>query len=92
MKVSREEIAARAQERRGQEQRARSVSRTTELAGLTAGSVVVGHNVQTQESSYALGAQASEAAIQKMVTQTGFTRLRRITATPCAFVFEARRS
>jgi hypothetical protein len=59
---------------------------------LAAGSVVVGHNVQTQESSYTLGAQASEAAIQKMVTQTGFTRLRRITATPCAFVFEARRS
>ena len=59
---------------------------------LATGSLVVGHNVQTQESSYALGAQASEAAIQKMVTQTGFTRLRRITATPCAFVFEARRS
>ena len=59
---------------------------------LAAGSLVVGHNVQNQESGYALDAQAGEAAVWKMVTQTGLTRLRRITETPCALVFEARRS
>jgi hypothetical protein len=59
---------------------------------LAAGSVVVGHNVRTQAGGYALGAQAGEAAIRKMVTPTGLTRLRRITATPCTLVFQARRS
>lgn len=59
---------------------------------LATGSVVVGRNARTRAGGYALGAQAGEAAIRKMVTQTGLTRLRRITATPCRPVSQARRS
>jgi hypothetical protein len=49
-------------------------------------------DIRTQVGGYALCAQASEAAIRKTLTPTRLTRLRRITATPCNLVFQARRS
>jgi 2-polyprenyl-3-methyl-5-hydroxy-6-metoxy-1,4-benzoquinol methylase len=43
-----------------------------------------------QEVGLALGAQAGEARLQKVVTAGGFTRFRRATETPFNLVFEAR--
>jgi SAM-dependent methyltransferase len=45
----------------------------------------------SQEVGMALGAQAGEARLRKVVTDGGFTRFRRATATPFNLVFEARR-
>ena len=44
----------------------------------------------SQTGGYALGAQAGEAAIRRVVTDAGFTRFRRATETPFNLVFEAR--
>ena len=41
-------------------------------------------------AGYALGAQAGEAAIRKVVAEAGFTRFRRAAETPFNLVFEAR--
>jgi hypothetical protein len=45
----------------------------------------------SQEVGMALGAQAGEARLRKVVTDGGFSRFRRATATPFNLVFEARR-
>jgi SAM-dependent methyltransferase len=44
----------------------------------------------SQEVGLALGAQAGEAAIRKVVTEAGFTRFRRAAETPFNLVYEAR--
>jgi len=43
-----------------------------------------------QEAGAALGAQAGEERIRKVVTAAGFTRFRRAAETPFDLVFEAR--
>ncbi len=45
---------------------------------------------RAQEVGAALGAQAGEAGIRKVVTEAGFTRFRRAAETPFNLVFEAR--
>jgi SAM-dependent methyltransferase len=45
---------------------------------------------KAQEVGLALGAQAGEARLQKVVTEAGFTRFRRATHTPFNLVLEAR--
>src|SRR3954451_11096165 len=47
-------------------------------------------NALSQQGGYALGAQAGEAAIRRVVTDAGFTRFRRVAETPFNLVFEAR--
>ncbi len=47
-------------------------------------------NAMSQSGGYALGAQAGEAAIRRVVTDAGFTRFRRAAETPFNQVFEAR--
>jgi hypothetical protein len=44
----------------------------------------------SQEVGLALGAQAGEARIGKVVSEAGFTRFRRAAETPFNLVFEAR--
>ena len=48
-------------------------------------------NALSQPGGYALGAQAGEAAIRRVVTEAGFTRFRRAAETPFNIVYEARR-
>jgi ubiquinone/menaquinone biosynthesis C-methylase UbiE len=47
-------------------------------------------NAMSQPGGYALGAQAGEAAIRRVVSDAGFTRFRRIAETPFNLVYEAR--
>jgi len=47
-------------------------------------------NALSQPGGYALGAQAGEAAIRRIVTDAGFTRFRRVAETPFNLVYEAR--
>ncbi|TWF75834.1 methyltransferase family protein [Pseudonocardia hierapolitana] len=47
-------------------------------------------NALSQSGGYALGAQAGEAAIRRVVTDAGFTRFRRVLQTPFNLVYEAR--
>lgn len=47
-------------------------------------------NALSQSGGVALGAQAGEAAIRRIVTDAGFTRFRRVAETPFNLVFEAR--
>lgn len=47
-------------------------------------------NALSQDGGYALGAQAGEAAIRRVVTDAGFTRFRRVAETPFNLVYEAR--
>jgi SAM-dependent methyltransferase len=47
-------------------------------------------NALSQPGGYALGAQAGETAIGRVVTDGGFTRFRRTSETPFNLVFEAR--
>jgi SAM-dependent methyltransferase len=47
-------------------------------------------NGLSQPGGYALGAQAGEAAIRRVVTDAGFTRFRRASSTPFNHVYEAR--
>jgi SAM-dependent methyltransferase len=47
-------------------------------------------NALSQPGGYALGAQAGEAAIRRLVTDAGFTRFRRVAETPFNIVYEAR--
>jgi SAM-dependent methyltransferase len=47
-------------------------------------------NALSQQGGSALGAQAGEAAIHKVVSAAGFTRFRRAAETPFNLVFEAR--
>lgn len=47
-------------------------------------------NAMSQPGGYALGAQAGEAAIRRLVTDAGFTRFRRVAETPFNIVYEAR--
>ncbi len=47
-------------------------------------------NALSQTGGYALGAQAGEAAIRRVVTDAGFTRFRRATETPFNIVYEVR--
>ena len=47
-------------------------------------------NAMSQPGGYALGAQAGEAAIARVVTDAGFTRFRRVAETPFTNVYEAR--
>jgi SAM-dependent methyltransferase len=47
-------------------------------------------NALSQPGGYALGAQAGEAAIRRLVTDAGFTRFRRASETPFNIVYEAR--
>jgi SAM-dependent methyltransferase len=47
-------------------------------------------NSLSQEVGLALGAQAGEPGIRKVVTEAGFTRFRRAAETPFNLVFEAR--
>ncbi len=47
-------------------------------------------NALSQAGGYALGAQAGETAIGRVVTDGGFTRFRRASETPFNLVFEAR--
>jgi ubiquinone/menaquinone biosynthesis C-methylase UbiE len=47
-------------------------------------------NALSQDGGYALGAQAGEAAIRRVVSDAGFTRFRRAAETPFNLVFEAR--
>lgn len=44
----------------------------------------------SQQGGYALGAQAGEAAIRRVVTDAGFTRFRRAAETPFNIVYEVR--
>ena len=44
----------------------------------------------SQEVGLALGAQAGEARIRKIVTDAGFSTLRRVAETPFNIVYEAR--
>jgi ubiquinone/menaquinone biosynthesis C-methylase UbiE len=47
-------------------------------------------NALSQPGGYALGAQAGEAAIRRVVSDAGFTRFRRVAETPFNLVYEAR--
>ncbi len=47
-------------------------------------------NAMSQPGGYALGAQAGEAAIRRLVTDAGFTRYRRVAETPFNLAYEAR--
>ena len=47
-------------------------------------------NAMSQTGGYALGAQAGEAAIRRVMTDAGFTRFRRATETPFNLVYEVR--
>ena len=47
-------------------------------------------NALSQPGGYALGAQAGEAAIRRVVTDAGFTRFRRAAETPFNLVYEVR--
>jgi ubiquinone/menaquinone biosynthesis C-methylase UbiE len=47
-------------------------------------------NAKSQAGGYALGAQAGEAAIRRVVTDAGFTRFARVAETPFNLVYEAR--
>jgi ubiquinone/menaquinone biosynthesis C-methylase UbiE len=47
-------------------------------------------NAMSQSGGYALGAQAGEAAIRRVVTDAGFTRFRRAAETPFNLVYEVR--
>jgi hypothetical protein len=47
-------------------------------------------NAKSQSGGYALGAQAGEAAIRRVVTDAGFTRFARVAETPFNLVYEAR--
>jgi SAM-dependent methyltransferase len=47
-------------------------------------------NARSQAGGFALGAQAGEAAIGRIVTDAGFTRFRRVAETPFNIVYEAR--
>jgi ubiquinone/menaquinone biosynthesis C-methylase UbiE len=47
-------------------------------------------NALSQPGGYALGAQAGEAAIQRVVTEAGFTSFRRAAETPFNLVYEVR--
>ena len=47
-------------------------------------------NAKSQPGGYALGAQAGEAAIRRLVTEAGFTRFRRAAETPFNLVYEVR--
>jgi SAM-dependent methyltransferase len=47
-------------------------------------------NALSQPGGYALGAQAGEPAVRRLVTDAGFTRFRRAAETPFNLVFEAR--
>jgi hypothetical protein len=47
-------------------------------------------NSLSQEVGLALGAQAGEPGIRKVMTEAGFTRFRRAAETPFNLVFEAR--
>jgi ubiquinone/menaquinone biosynthesis C-methylase UbiE len=47
-------------------------------------------NALSQAGGYALGAQAGEAEIRRVVTDAGFTRFRRAAETPMNLVYEAR--
>jgi ubiquinone/menaquinone biosynthesis C-methylase UbiE len=47
-------------------------------------------NAISQTGGYALGAQAGEAAIKRIITDAGFSRFRRATQTQLNLVFEAR--
>jgi ubiquinone/menaquinone biosynthesis C-methylase UbiE len=47
-------------------------------------------SAMSQTGGYALGAQAGEAAIGRVVTDAGFTRFRRVAETPFNIVYEAR--
>jgi ubiquinone/menaquinone biosynthesis C-methylase UbiE len=47
-------------------------------------------NALSQRGGYALGAQAGEAAIRRIVTDAGFTRFRRAAETPFNLVYEVR--
>ncbi len=44
----------------------------------------------SQPGGYALGAQSGEAAIQRVVTEAGFTRFRHAAETPFNLVYEVR--
>jgi hypothetical protein len=44
----------------------------------------------SQEVGLALGAQAGEARMRKVVTSSGFTRFRRATETPFNLIYEAK--
>jgi 2-polyprenyl-3-methyl-5-hydroxy-6-metoxy-1,4-benzoquinol methylase len=47
-------------------------------------------NAMSQEGGHALGAQAGEAAIRGLMTEAGFTRFRRVAASPFNLVYEIR--
>jgi SAM-dependent methyltransferase len=47
-------------------------------------------NALSQSGGYALGAQAGEPPIRRIVTDAGFTRFRRVAETPFNLVYEAR--
>jgi hypothetical protein len=47
-------------------------------------------NALSQPGGYALGTQAGEAAIRRVVTDAGFTRFRRAAETPFNLVYEVR--
>jgi ubiquinone/menaquinone biosynthesis C-methylase UbiE len=47
-------------------------------------------NALSQDGGYALGAQAGEAAIRRVVSDAGFTRFARVAETPFNLVYEAR--
>ena len=47
-------------------------------------------NGLSQPGGYALGAQAGEAAIRRVVTDAGFTRFRCVAATPLNKIYEIR--
>ena len=47
-------------------------------------------NALSQPGGYALGAQAGEAAIRRVVTEAGFTRFRHAAETPFNLVYEVR--
>jgi ubiquinone/menaquinone biosynthesis C-methylase UbiE len=47
-------------------------------------------NALSQTGGFALGAQAGESAIRRVVTDAGFTRFRRATETPFNMVYEVR--
>ncbi|RBY93245.1 SAM-dependent methyltransferase [Blastococcus sp. TF02A-30] len=47
-------------------------------------------NALSQDGGYALGAQAGEAAIRRVVTDAGFSRFARVAETPFNIVYEAR--
>jgi ubiquinone/menaquinone biosynthesis C-methylase UbiE len=47
-------------------------------------------NALSQRGGYALGAQAGQAPVERLATDAGFTRFRRIAETPFHLVYEAR--